>query len=804
MKILNTLLFILCSCAISFAQTSTLKGKVVDDKNKPISYAIITIDDMEAPSQSDEKGEFYIENITKGKKQITISFVGYQPIVKTINITKDNEYFDFSLIQTSNELSNITVFGKSNKNVRQLQNLTRIPLSIQDQIQNISIVSDAVIEDQGALSITDAVRNVAGVTQFASYGGVYESMTMRGFRGTPVLKNGVSLDSDFRTASGIIDMQGVESIQVLKGSASLGQGIGNGLGAAGGVINVITKTPNFKNKREVGFRAGSYGQIRPTVDFEQILDEKEKLSIRFNGAYERNDGFRIHTASDKFYVNPTLAYKPDDKTTITVEFDHLENNAVPDKGTVNLGPDTENNLYKMPHNKFLGFKGDYYDSNITTYGLKVERNLNDKFSLRFSSIKAINKADQKGATISRYNGPITSIEDIGLINRGLSKSQSKDENSVVQIDFVGKDIYTGFAKHTFQVGFDFRETKVTTEKYVTLKDGKELGRGGFFDTVNVLGSIDNNDPLNASFKYNGSSIVKTPTYGFMAQDYVELGDYVTALIGLRYSRLNGVNVKDATVDRWNPIFGLIVTPIENVNLFGSYTTTTSLRQSNNKLLYGGFAGPQDTKQWEFGVKSSWFSDQLLVNVTYFDVKNSNLLAQVYQDNGEAVAGIYHKSGDLKRKGFELEITGKVTNDLEVMIGYAYLDAKYKDSPIYENGSAPMNAAKNTANGWLNYKFSQGSIKGLGIGAGIYYVGKRPVNEFNLRPDKHGSMVGNRPFDMPDYTTVNAQVSYTYKNATLRVFANNIFDKLGYTSYYRGGYINEIAPRNFAAQIVYNF
>jgi len=58
--------------------------------------------------------------------------------------------------------------------------------------------------------------------------------------------------------------------------------------------------------------------------------------------------------------------------------------------------------------------------------------------------------------------------------------------------------------------------------------------------------------------------------------------------------------------------------------------------------------------------------------------------------------------------------------------------------------------------------------------------------------------------MPDYTTINAQVSYSYKNATLRVFANNIFDKRGYTSYYRGGYINEIAPRNFAAQLTYRF
>lgn len=66
-------------------------------------------------------------------------------------------------------------------------------------------------------------------------------MSIRGYRGVPVLKNGVLLDSDFRTAGMMTDMQGVESIQVIKGSAAVTQGIGDGLGAAGGVINVVTK-----------------------------------------------------------------------------------------------------------------------------------------------------------------------------------------------------------------------------------------------------------------------------------------------------------------------------------------------------------------------------------------------------------------------------------------------------------------------------------------------------------------------------------------------------------------------------------
>lgn len=799
MKLINTLLFTIGGVIVSIAQTSTVKGRIVDEVNKPVPFATVEIVELNIATQTDNNGEFVFNNLKKGKQTLKASFIGYGNASKSVNIGTDAEVTNFTLKQIDNSLSNITVYGKSNKNVKKLQNLTRLPLGIQDQVQNISIVSDAIIEEQGALTVTEAARNVAGVTQFASYGGVKESMSIRGFRGTPVLKNGVALDSDFRTAAGIVDMQGVESIQVIKGSAAIGQGIGNGLGAAGGVINVVTKTPNFKNKREVGFRTGSYGQVRPTVDFEQILDKKETVSFRFNGAYERNDGWRSYTGNDKFYLNPSITYKPDAKTTVTAELDYLESNAVPDLGTTNLGPDSVNALYDMPHNKFLGYKDNYLKTNILTYTFRAERELTDKLSIRFSAVTANNRNDQEALGVSKNKAL-----GYDYLNRSLSKSNTKDENSVIQVDLVGKDFKTGVLKHTFQVGFDFRQTTLTTNSYDTYFNGKKLGRGGFIDTINVLGDWSNDRPDNVTFQNTGEDIVTTPTFGFMAQDYIQVGEYVRAMMGVRYSRLNGNTTENATVDRWNPIFGLIITPVKNINVFGSYTTTTSLRQSNNKLAEGGFGGPQDTKQFEAGVKSSWFNEQLLFNVTYFNAKNTNLLAQLYTEAGVAVPNTYVKAGNLSRQGVEIDVTGKITNNLQVMMGYAYLDAQYKDSPVYAEGSAPMNAPKHTANGWINYQFD-GSLKGLTIGGGVYFVGARPVNEYSLTPDTaHGTMAGVKPFDMPDYTTFNAQVSYTYKGATLRVFANNMFDKLGYTSYYRGGYINEIAPRNFAAQLTYRF
>ncbi|MDR2956327.1 MAG: TonB-dependent receptor plug domain-containing protein [Prevotella sp.] len=301
-------------------------------------------------------------------------------------------------------LNTIEVFGERYKQPEKLDAITRMPLRPSEQIQSISIISDKVIKEQGALTVTDAVRNVPGVTLFGSYGGVRESMSIRGYRGVPVLKNGVRIDSDFRTGSITSDMQGVESIQVIKGSAAITQGIGDDLGSPGGVINVVTKTPKFINGGEVSFRTGSWGQARTTFDVQTVLDEKQTIAIRLNGAYERSDGYRKYVSSNSVYINPSLEWRPDDKTIVTLELDYLNSNKTPDRGTVNLSEDTEENLYEMPHDEFLGFKDDNVNTKIMTYAARITRQIADKLSVRAAYFNSSYETDNIGASIAKIKG----------------------------------------------------------------------------------------------------------------------------------------------------------------------------------------------------------------------------------------------------------------------------------------------------------------------------------------------------------------------------------------------------------------
>ena len=105
---------------------------------------------------------------------------------------------------------------------------------------------------------------------------------------------------------------------------------------------------------------------------------------------------------------------------------------------------------------------------------------------------------------------------------------------------------------------------------------------------------------------------------------------------------------------------------------------------------------------------------------------------------------------------------------------------------------------------MNYTVRHGALKGLNFGGGAYYVGDRPVNEYTQKVVVHNTKPGVKPFTLDAYTTLNLQVGYSFKNVSIKVFANNITDAIGYNAYYRGGFLNRNDPRNFAVQLNYKF
>ena len=166
-------------------------------------------------------------------------------------------------------------------------------------------------------------------------------------------------------------------------------------------------------------------------------------------------------------------------------------------------------------------------------------------------------------------------------------------------------------------------------------------------------------------------------------------------------------------------------------------------------------------------------------------------------------GFYQKGGNDQRQGVEVELSGRVLKNFEVITGYSYIDAKYKDHTAFVYNSSPLNTPSHTFNAWGNYSF-ENTLKGLSLGGGVYFIGERPMNDWSRTVTHEGIIPNQKPFDLESYTIVNFQASYMFtKNWDLRVLVNNAFNELGYDAY-RTSYINQINPVNFAGIITYRF
>ncbi|MDX1774697.1 TonB-dependent siderophore receptor [Oceanihabitans sediminis] len=789
----NISLFMLFAIQITFAQNK-ISGTISTEKQEAIPFASVIIEGSSKGTSANENGYYELQDVVPGTYKIRVSFVGFKSATQTITIQENEDSILHFELKEDSQLDEVEVFGSRFTHPDKIEALTRLPLAPYEQIQSISIISDKLIAQQGNLTISDATKNVPGVYTFATYGNKRESMSSRGFRGIPILKNGVRVHSDFRGVGVLTDMQGVDNIQVLKGAASITQGVATDLGSPGGVVNLVTKTPKYVFGGNADLRIGSYGQARTTFDVYGPLVESGKVAFRVNTALERADSYRSMVSSDRFYINPSLEWKPDDKTTFTVEMDYFEDSRTPDLGTVNLGKNDENHIYDLPHDVFLGFENDKSLTTNATYSIRFSRELSDKLSLKAAYYKSNLDLDDKGASLGNVIKDTSGAPIYNQRNRGYSASTRKDNNSVMQFDLIGDDIKTGSISHTFQVGFDYRTTKYNTSSMSVSN----------IDTIDVFASNNHKLPSDMAFPEATLLGAQSKAFGFVAQDVITFNKYIKTFLGARFSRTQTITATETTESNaFNPLGGIILSPFKNINVFASYTNSSYPRTATRLDANGQELGNERFDQLETGIKTNWLNNRLRFNLTFFKINNKDINLPVYDENWVAT-GYYQKGGNDERKGIEVELSGRLLDNLEVITGYSYIDAQYKEHTSYVYGSAPLNTPKHTFNAYANYSFKE-KLDGLSLGAGVYFTGERPINDWSSGAITHEGIVPNqKPFNVDSYTQVNLQAAYRINTHwNFRFILNNVFDEVGYNAY-RTRYINQTDPRNFAGVLSYSF
>jgi outer membrane receptor protein involved in Fe transport len=201
---------------------------------------------------------------------------------------------------------------------------TRIGQEIQHVPLAISVLSEDFIKDTGMRDIQDTLRYVAsssgdprmGIRPPGNSATPSGNMKLRGFPISQRLRNGVGRYTNY-------SLDNIDRVEIIKGPAS----IFYGLGFPGGVINFVTKKPQFAEipttmSYGYGGQGDNVGDQRATFDHNDVLSKN--TAFRVVGAWDNLKGDKEWEYQKGFSVTPSLTFRPSEKLTVNFEVEHSE------------------------------------------------------------------------------------------------------------------------------------------------------------------------------------------------------------------------------------------------------------------------------------------------------------------------------------------------------------------------------------------------------------------------------------------------------------------------------------------------
>lgn len=675
-----------------------------------------------------------------------------------------------------------------------------------DLPQSVAVISQATLQNQQVANITDVLKNTNGVYIMGMSGGYQEEIASRGYAlgSSNTFKNGVRYFNGMPT-----EMSGIEKVEFLKGSAA----ILYGNVTAGGILNLITKKPQFNFGAEAGVTIASYDSYKTTFDVYGGLGDSKKVAFRMNGANTQAESYRIGVKSESKYVNPSLLINLSDKTSVLFEADYLKDRRTPDfgAGIINY------KLVELPRSRFTGVSWSYNEAEQLSFTTTIKHQLSEKWSVNFMNSLRYYKTDlfantRPNAVLSSpaNAAPVLSIDNNGNWTRGLQRNEAKDNYWMQELNIKGQ-FKTWNMNHQVLFGVDTDSYKTETLASVYKNPAKNYRNE--YDVINIF-TTDLTTARSDVPNMDKVTLTTAPVkrVGAYVQDLVSFNKYLKALFGVRYSYQDTENTvytyaitnpapkPDKTVnthqydDAFSPRIGLIFQPTENQSIFASYSSSfvpnAGLDYETKESLK-----PSTINQYELGIKNELFEDRLFANVTVYQIENNNLAQTSLID-----ANYKELAGGTKSKGVEIDLVANPVKGLSILGGYSFTEIKYTSSNIFKPGTQILYMPKNTANLNFNYTFAQGKLKGMNLGLINSYVGVRAAGRY---ADLSKPNDPRRPVQLPEYFQSDATISYKVHQLTFRGKVSNIFDTVSY-NVHDDNSVNPVTPTNYSLTVNYSF
>jgi catecholate siderophore receptor len=635
---------------------------------------------------------------------------------------------------------------------------TRTPTPLRDVPQTLAIVPRALLADQSAQSIADAVRNVPGVS-VAQGEGNRDQVVLRGIStASDFFVNGVRDDQErFR------DLYNVERVEVLQGPAA----VLFGRGGAGGIVNIVTRRARRGEASDAAIEAGSFAHKRATAFAAAPVGSRASVAV--SGMAERSGGFRDASFLHRHAANPTFTVHFAGASSFSAGVEHLRDTRFADRGIPSrngqpvavrtsqvFASETQNRARSGVDTAYAEIEHPF--PNGATVRTRILAGRYDKY---YQNVYPGSPVDaQNILTLSAYNHAV---------------------------DRVNVFTQTELTYDTRAFGIRHR-----------MLAGLELGRQWQDEqrhTARAVADV----PLAATMRdadFDGASLTADRTAGaataaVFLQDQLTLSSRWKAVAGVRVDRF-AVDVDDrlpgapalVRVDRAvSPRAGVIYGAGSKASLYASYGYTF-LPSGQTLGLAANTAQlePENARNYEAGARLDVLRG-LSVTAAVFRLDRNHVRTADPTDPTRLVM-----TGQQRTEGVVLSAAGSVTRQLRIYGGYAHLDAAVTRTTL----SAPAGrrvglVPVHQATMWATYDLPWN----LGLAGGIVAQSRAFTSFTNA-------------VQLPAFTRVDAAVSRRVGRYRLALNTENLLDARYYPTANGDNNISPGAPRNVRLTVAASF
>ncbi|HEY1084356.1 MAG TPA: TonB-dependent siderophore receptor [Prosthecobacter sp.] len=672
---------------------------------------------------------------------------------------------------------------------------------LRDVPQTVTVIPKQMIQDQGAQTLSEVMRNIPGVTMLAGEGGgaagtAGDTFFMRGFDAT----NSIFVDGVRNNGAITRDVFNLEQVEVFKGPT----GSDTGRATASGYVNLGTKVPTltvaYSGSAAVGSGEASL-QRRFTVDGNLPVRQNGQdvlggTAFRLNGLYQ--DGGvpgRDVVERESYAIAPSLAFGLNEDVRVYLYSMHMRQDNIPDYGIPANAVMKDNALYNsnISRSNFYGSNRDEEDVEQDSYTARIEWDINDSFTLRNQTYYSRN---HRFAIIT---SPGNSLAN-GTVNRSRNINERFNKIFTNQTNLTG-EFNTGLLKHNLLAGFEY----IWEEQYAPAWTG-----AGTMPPADATSPDPDDDIAGYHPRRNGNqySIGETDTYALYLFDTISLGDKWQINGGVRWEYYQtsyyaqdvaGAPTADLSTsgDLLSWKLGVVYKPVPIGSIYLSYGLTKTppgganfaLNTTNNNANNIN-AEPQESSNIELGTKWDLIQERLFLSAAIFRSENSNEITVDPTDPNNI-----NRNSKRRVDGAEIGLTGQLSDNWSIYAGFAYLDASFAESANEANaGSTLQWTPKYSGSLWTTYRIHPKFT----VGFGARYQGE--IQRQNTNAPSVTSP------ENPAYWVLDAMAQYQVTDKfSLRLNLYNLTDELYATSLNNnGGRVNPGSPFSAMLTASYKF